>query len=205
MDSANATAWTPLAHLLRPQGRKGEILAELLFDAPERFLERPSVFLAKPSFSGPESQARPAHIVNFWMPSGKNLGRIVLHFAGIETISEAELLCGLEVLIPRSDRLPLEDGAEYVEDLIGCTVFDRECQIGTLESMEFSTGADGKKLLDVAPLLTVVTRGGDEVLIPYVREFLLAVNTQERKIHMALPAGLLELNRPGSAPPEEPH
>ncbi len=204
MDFVATPAWTPLAHLLRPQGRKGEILAELLFDAPERFLEHPAVFLAAPDFTGPASEAHAAHVSNFWLPSGKNQGRIVLHFAGIDSISQAERLAGLDVLIPRSDRLPLEEGAEYVEDLIGCAVFDGESQIGTLESMEFSTGADGKKLLDVAPLLTVVTTGGDEVLIPYVREFLLAVNTQDRRIRMALPAGLVELNRPGTASIEEP-
>ena len=33
----SAPSWIVLAHLLRPQGRKGELLAELLTDFPERF------------------------------------------------------------------------------------------------------------------------------------------------------------------------
>ena len=199
MDLIDATAWTPLALLLRPQGRKGEMLADLLFDQPERFTTHPTVFLAAPGFTGLASAAQQAHISNFWLPSGRNQGRIVLQFVGVETISQAECLSGLEVLIPKSDRLPLKDGAEYVEDLIGCTVFDGESQIGTLESLEFSTGPEGKKLADVAPLLTVVTRGGDEVLIPYVHAFIRSIDTLTRQIHMTLPPGLVDLNLPTTA------
>ena len=191
-----AREWTVLAHLLRPQGRKGELLADLFIDSPDRFADHPHVFLAAPGFSGPESFARAAEVTGSWLPSGKNQGRIVLAFAGVDSISAAETLQGLDVIIPISDRLPLEDGAEYVEDLIGCTVFDGAAQVGILASIEFSTAADGRRLSGVAPLLTVVTKGGNEVLIPYVNQFLHSVDTKSRRIEMNLPPGLLDLNLP---------
>ena len=46
----SAPAWVVLAHLLRPQGRKGEVLAELFTDFPERFEDQRRVFLAAPGF-----------------------------------------------------------------------------------------------------------------------------------------------------------
>src|SRR5258706_11358811 len=86
--------WIVLAHLLRPQGRKGEVLAELLTDFPERFEGQSRVFLAAPGFEGEESEARSAEVVGFWLPVGRNEGRVVLQFAGIDTISDAESIAG---------------------------------------------------------------------------------------------------------------
>src|SRR3981189_2187661 len=99
-------AWIVLAHLLRPQGRKGEVLAELFTDFPERFEEQRRVFLAPPGFDGDEAETRSAEVVAFWLPVGKNEGRVVLQFAAIDTISDAEAIAGLDVLVPREERLP---------------------------------------------------------------------------------------------------
>jgi 16S rRNA processing protein RimM len=188
--------WTVLAHLLRPQGRKGELLAELLTDFPERFEDRPHVFLAQPGFSGPESQARAIEVTNHWLPVGRNHGRIVLTLAGIDSIEKAELLAGLDVIIPAAQRVELEDDAEYISELAGCIVFDGPIAVGTVTGVEFPTSADGnRRLADAAPLLTVATAAGDEILIPYVQAFLLRLDIAARRIDMQLPPGLIDLNR----------
>lgn len=188
--------WTVLAHLLRPQGRRGEILAELLTDFPERFADRTAVFLAAPGFAGSPQDARPVHVTAHWLPVGRNEGRVVLAFAGIDSIEAAEVLSGLDVLIPEEQRVELGADSEYIDDLVGCTVLDGEEPVGTIASVSFSTTPDGtRRLVDVAPLLTVVTMGGDEVLIPYAREFLLEQDVPNRRIRMRLPTGLLDLNR----------
>lgn len=188
--------WTVLAHLLRPQGRKGELLAELLTDFPERFADRTRVFLAKPNFAGPPDEARPMQIDEHWLPHGKNEGRVVLAFSGVDSISAAESLENFDVIIPSEERVALEDGAEYIDDLVGCTVFDGQESIGIIESVEFSTTPDGgRRLSDVAPLLTVVTTAGYQILVPYVKAFLVSQDMQARQLHMQLPTGLLDLNR----------
>ena len=183
------------------------MLAELLTDFPDRFREQPEVFLAKPDFAGTEAEARAITITNHWLPVGKNNGRVVLAFAGIDSITLAETLEGFEVIIPSADRMPLEDDAEYIDDLLGCTVFDCDTSIGTVEAVDFPTTPDGaRRLPDAAPLLTVLTPAGDEVLIPYVQAFLTSIRTAEKRIDMALPAGLLDLNQKSSAeqaPPDE--
>jgi len=192
----NSAAWTTLAHLLRPQGRKGELLAELLTDFPERFEDRTQVFLAKPDFSGPASQARAITVTSHWLPVGRNHGRVVLGFEGIDSIDKAVELGGLDVIVPLTERVELDDDAEYISDLIGCAVFDGHDRIGIVTGVEFPASPDGSRRLEAAaPLLAVESDAGDEVLIPYVQSFLVALRTEERRIDMRLPAGLIDLNR----------
>jgi 16S rRNA processing protein RimM len=193
-------AWITVAQLLRPQGRKGELLAELLTDVPERFETHPEVFLAAPGFTGEEAEARTAEVAAFWLPVGRNVGRIVLHFSGIDSIEAAEKLMGLDVLIPETDRLPLSDeDANYVSDLIGCTVYDHDLAVGTVAEVQFATTPDGARHLeDVPPLLAVdglADLTGQELLIPFAKSFLVSVDTAAKEIRMHLPAGLLEINR----------
>ena len=196
-------AWIVLAHLLRPQGRKGELLAELFTDFPERFSDQRRVYLAAPNFNGDQAEARATEVAAFWLPVGRNEGRVVLQFAGIDTISDAETIAGLDVLIPREERLALDDESVYISELIGCTVYDGSKEIGVVDDVHFAMTADGgRRLEDAAPLLAVASVEGDEILIPFAKAFLVSVDTNEKCIKMTLPKGLLEVNR--SASSEEP-
>jgi 16S rRNA processing protein RimM len=192
----STTAWIVLAHLLRPQGRKGELLADLFTDFPERFENRKRVFLAAPGFEGEAADARPADVVAYWLPMGRNEGRVVLQFAGIDSISDAESLAGNDVLIPREERLPLEDESVYISELVGCTVYDEFQPVGVVEDVQFAMTADGgRRLDDAAPLLAVRSPEGDEILIPFAKAFLVGVDTEAKRIEMKLPEGLIEVNR----------
>ena len=189
-------SWVVLAHLLRPQGRKGELLAELLTDFPERFEDRKQVFLAPEGFSGEASTARSAEVVSFWLPVGKNVGRIVLQFAGINSISEAEGLAGLDVIVPFEERQPLDEESVYITDLIGCTLYDGATPVGVIEDVQFPSTPDGsRKLEDAAPLLSVRANDGDEILVPFAKAFLIGVDTEAKRVDMALPVGLVDVNR----------
>jgi 16S rRNA processing protein RimM len=189
-------AWIVLAHLLRPQGRKGEVLAELFTDFPERFEQQKRVFFAAPGFAGDEADARPAEVVAFWLPLGKNEGRVVLQFAGIDTISDAESIAGQDVLVPREERLRLDDESVYISELIGCTVYDGSLAVGVVADVQFAMTADGARRLDAAPLLVVRSLEGDEILLPFAKAFLVRVDTEAKRIDMTLPEGLVEVNRP---------
>ncbi len=195
-------SWTVLAHLLRPQGRKGEILAELLTDFPARFHEFPDVFLAKPAYEGPESGTRAMKISGFWLPVGRNQGRIVLTLAGVESIEAAEIVAGIDVIVPTSTRVELSEDEEYIDDLIDCDVFDLaggtpSDPVGRVTGVDFPTTPDGARRIEqAAPLLTVETELGEEILIPFVQSFLISLSVAEKRIEMRLPLGLLDLNRP---------
>ncbi len=208
VESTAQPAWIAVAHLLRPQGRKGELLAELFTDFPERFETNKQVYLAAPGFTGAAAEARTAEVAHFWLPVGRNEGRIVLHLAGSDSIESAEKLMGLDVLIPQTERLKLDDDANYVSDLIGCTVYDlgsnqtsgdaseRGVAIGTVSDVQFPTTSDGaRRLEDAAPLLEVEGLEGEEILIPFAKHFLIAIDVVAKKILMRLPEGLLEIYR----------
>ena len=192
-----------LAHILRPQGRKGEVLADLFTDFPERFDQHPRVWLAPLGFADQTVTglvagvgAEPVEVASHWLPMGKNAGRIVFHFAGVDSIEKAERLAGKDVLVPLTERMPLAPGAAYVSDLIGCTVYDRGQALGVVESIEFPTTPDGsRKLEEAAPLLAVKSPEGDEVLVPFVSSFLEDIDLAAKSIRMSLPEGLAEINR----------
>jgi 16S rRNA processing protein RimM len=193
---SDASKWVVLAHLLRPQGRKGELLAELHTDFPERFKDSRRIFLATPDFNGTSAEAKEAEVSDFWLPVGKNQGRVVLKLAGIDSISAAEGLGGLDVIVPLEERVPLDDEANYISDLVGCTVFDGTTAVGVIEDVQFATTADGlRRLEEAAPMLVVMSPGGDEVLVPFAKDFLVKVDAGERRVEMVLPAGLLDVNR----------
>lgn len=198
--------WIVLAHILRPQGRKGEVLADLFTDFPGRFASHPRVWLAPPGFAdaAPDqaalaplaASAQSAEVAAHWLPVGRNAGRIVLHFAGVDTIEQALQLAGQEVLVPLSDRLPLDPGAAYVSDLIGCTVYDRGIPLGVVDSVQFPTTPDGaRRIEDAAPLLAIASPEGDELLVPFATAFLLDLDLPAKSIRMALPEGLTQINR----------
>jgi 16S rRNA processing protein RimM len=197
--------WIVLAQILRPQGRKGEVLADLLTDFPDRFTTHPHVFFAPPGIAEPlanppstaPTQPEPAEVTSHWLPVGRNAGRIVLGFAGVNTIEQAQQLAGKQILIPFSERVALDPGAAYISDLIGCTVYDRGQPLGVVDSIQFPTSADGaRRLEDAAPLLALASPAGDELLIPFASAYLLALDLPARAIRMALPEGLTQINRP---------
>ncbi|GGA54027.1 ribosome maturation factor RimM [Edaphobacter acidisoli] len=189
-------SWVVVAHLLRPQGRKGELLAELLTDFPERFSEQRRVFLAPMGFAGAPSAAREAEVRGHWLPIGKNEGRIVLEFAGIDSITAAEAVAGLDVIVPRENRMKLADDSVYISELAGCTVYDRSHAVGVVKDVQFATTADGaRRLEDAAPLLVVEAQDGAEVLVPFAKAFIMGISIEAKRIDMELPEGLVDVNR----------
>lgn len=174
--------WAVLARLVRPQGRHGEILADILTDFPERFAERKRLFLV-PSETGKEI-VREISLESHW----RHKGRVVLKFAGVDSIDDAEKLRGLLVAVPAGERIKLTDGSVYISDLIGCEVIDLSAaasSIGVVTDFDRETG-----------LMAVKTAEGGETLIPFVKAYLVRMDLAGKRIEMRLPAGLLEINAP---------
>ncbi len=186
----NGTAWTTLAHLLRPQGRKGEILADLLTDFPEHFTTRSGLTLRHAL-----GHLQPVAIESHWLPLGRNAGRIVLKFEGVDTIEAAEHLAAADLLIPDEQRMELPDeDAQYIGDLLDCAVLDRGKLIGTVHDVQFPTTASGSRLDDAAPLLVVHSPNGAELLIPFIAAWMETTDIPAKILAMRLPEGLLDIN-----------
>ena len=195
MPTDTSSSWTVLAHLLRPQGRKGEVLAELMTDFPESLTGREGLYLTPQSFEGAVGDAQEVRVSSSWLPVGKNKGRVVLQFDGVQSISDAESLAGMDLAIPSAKRLPLDEEASYISDLTGCIVYDNNVRVGEITNVQFPTTADGGRLDDVPSLLEVHSPDGAEILIPFVKSFVVSIDLESKKIEMKLPAGLIDVNR----------
>ena len=184
-------AWVWLARIRRPQGRKGEVFAEILTDFPEKFEERRQLWLLKAGVASgagarPAAQApRQVELKNHWLHKGS----VVLHFGGVDSISDAETLAGLIVAIPQTERAELSEGEVYIGDLIGCELIDvagaEPVRAGEIENVDRSGGA--------APLLVVRGMKG-ELLVPFAKSYLRKIDLEAKRVEMELPEGLIALN-----------
>ena len=180
MAAPDSGEWITLAVVIKTQGRRGEVAVESHTDVPNRFREdMPLWALAK------DGQRRELRIEDLW----PHKSFLVLKFRGIETISDAEPLIGAELQVPSRERAALEPGWTYLSDLIGCTVFDGEREVGEIEDVQFGAGE--------APLLVVRAKEHKGKLpfeIPFAEAFLEKLDLERRQVRMKLPEGLLEVN-----------
>ncbi len=164
--------------MVKPQGRHGEVAADILTEFPERFAERKRVFALDES-----GGRRELRIESFW----PHKQRIVLKFEGIDSISDAEALAACEIQIPLAERAELEQGSEYVGDLIGCTVVAGGNEIGMVAEVQFGAGE--------APLL-VIRENKRELLIPLAAAYIRRMDVAGKRIELELPEGMLDLDAP---------
>lgn len=177
--SSESNDFVTLARVVKTQGRRGEVAAEVHSDIPDRFVAGMKLFALGES----GNRRREVEIEDFW--PHKNL--LVLKFAGVDSISGAEDLVGAELQVPRGQRAQLEPGWTYVSDLVGCTLFDHGREIGRIDDVQFEAGE--------APLL-VVGRQSERFDIPFAESYLDGVDLQRREVRMNLPEGMLEINAP---------
>jgi 16S rRNA processing protein RimM len=192
-----------VAHLLKPRGNKGELAAELLTDFPERLTNLQRVFLSNPKNT---AEPTPIAVKHCWL-SHNHQGQAVFHFENVNSISDAEKLRGLDVLLPIDQRVTLPAGHYFVTDLLGCSVFELPSAPPVLSSAACSL-AQAPSLLGVVtdvqfpgeifpgtPLLAVETLRG-ELLIPLAEDICTRIDIIARRIDVVLPDGLRDLDQP---------
>ncbi|MGB9408589.1 MAG: ribosome maturation factor RimM [Terracidiphilus sp.] len=183
--------WVWLARIRHTQGRKGEVFADILTDFPEKFADRKRLWLLGASGAGSVALPREVELIGHWL----HKGGIVLHFAGVDSISAAETLKGLIVGLPRSERAALGEDEVYTGDMIGCVLVDvagiEPVTVGEIEDVDRTAG----------PVALLMVRGAaGEVLIPFAKSYLRSIDLKAKRVEMALPEGLVDLNETGKTP-----
>jgi 16S rRNA processing protein RimM len=206
--SAPRQKWVALARILRARGNKGEVAVELLTDFPQRLKDLKEVFLGDGASDGVRGgEPRRIGVKEFWVDRN-HAGQAVYWFEGSTSINEAEKLRGLDVLIPFEQRVALPAGQYFVEDLVGCSVFEvladsagalavasSPCAMSEAPSLIGSVidvQATGEEQAGT-PILVVDVRG-EELLIPLAEDICKRVDVGERRIEVVLPEGLRDLN-----------
>ncbi len=172
--------WLRVARIARPQGHRGEVVADLLTDFPERFAGSPTVLLRAPRALSP---SKTVAVERYRL----HQGRVVLKLSGCDSMNDAELLRDFEVVVPWEQRMPLSEDEVYVAELAGCVLIDArtETPVGTITDVDRESSN--------TELLVVEMNGGREVLIPFVRAYLPRLDLEARTLRMHLPEGLTEL------------
>jgi 16S rRNA processing protein RimM len=166
-----------VAFIVRARGLRGELVADLLTDFPERFEELENVILKKP-----DGQQESLKIEDFRFQ--KN--RIMLKFAGVDSIETAQALRNCEVCVPESEAVELEDEEFYDWELQGCAVETLEGKkLGRVREVMRTGGTE----------ILVVAREdapGKDYLIPFAEAICTDVDTRNKSIRINPPEGLLE-------------
>ena len=154
---------------------KGEILIKLDTDSPKSYIDLNVIFVDTAK-----------GLVPFF------INRVQLHktsllrvkFEGVSTETEADHLMKKKVFLPL-DQLPKLKGSRFyfheIKDFIAIDQFDKK--IGIVKSVN-----------DSGPqALFMIYNKGTEILIPVHDNFIIKLDRKEKRIHLNLPDGLLEI------------
>ena len=164
-----------IARAVKTHGLKGEVVAELLTDFPERFEDLDEMILVSP-----KGEQKPVQLEDFWFQKD----RVVLKLEGCDDVDVAKELIGYEFGVPESDRVQLEDDEFYDWELEGCTVKVGDESIGQVRSVMKTGGTE---------ILVVSDGSGKEKLVPLASDIVLEIDTSAKTIVVDPPEGLLDL------------
>ncbi len=158
-----------IGRVVKPQGRKGEVLVEPLSDRPDRF---PSLTRAYVPATGGGS--RLVAITSCW----PHKARFVLKLEGVDSIDAAEAYRGVELRIGDEELAALPEGAYYHHQLRGLHVED-------VSGRSVGSVVD---LLETGAATVLVVRGeAGETLIPLAESFVKQVDVAGGRLLVALP------------------
>jgi 16S rRNA processing protein RimM len=166
MAAADYADMITIGVVVKPQGRKGEVLVQPLSDLPHRFSSLQRVFVP-----GAAGSSRTVTVTDRW----PHKGRFVLKFEGVDSIDAAEAYRGVELRIGLDEVEALPAGSYYHYQLKGLKVEDPS-------GRPLGTAADVLVTGGEAPVLVVRGVSGGEVLIPMAEAFIREVDLDHGRI-----------------------
>ena len=165
-----------VGRIARAHGNRGQVIVNLETDFPEeRFRQGAELFIER---SGRIEPLRLAAV-------RYQNARPVLTIEGVGTMDDAEALAGCELRIPVERLAKLPSGTFYRHELIGCGVETVDGQaVGTVDAVEG----------DLTGSRLVISGSRGEILVPLASEICRKIDVAARRIVIAPPDGLLELN-----------
>lgn len=155
-----------IGKIVAPHGVRGDIRILPLTEKPEQFLNLDYLLLA----DGRRLTLKHARF---------HKRMLLVTVAEINSMNEAELLRGQEVMINSEDLPELEEGQFYVADLIGLPVYDEQgAQIGTFKDA-LTTGSND--------VYVIAVPGAKDILLPALKIYVKEINLAEKRIVVTLP------------------
>jgi 16S rRNA processing protein RimM len=165
-----------VAHIVKTRGLRGEVVADLLTDFPDRFEKLESLIGISSS-----DDKRSLQIEEQWFHGD----RLVLKFAGFDSIDEAKELVGYHLAVPDTDRIELPADTFYEWELAGCVVETIDGRdIGKVAGVMHTGGVE---------MLSVIDETGRDRLIPMASDIVVEIDKEQKLIRIDPPEGLLDL------------
>lgn len=165
-----------VARATKTRGLKGELVADLLTDFPERFESVSRVFGIAPGKDRQELE-----LEDYWFQND----RVVLKFQGYDTPEAAQKLVGFSFALPEDERVQLPEGEFYDWELEGCAVEDSGgLPVGKVRKILRTGGVE---------LLAVEGEAGREHLIPMAQSIVISIDIPSKRIIIDPPEGLVDL------------
>jgi 16S rRNA processing protein RimM len=171
MNSVNLIS---IALITKPRGLRGEVVARILTDFPERFDNLGRVFaLLK---TGEELEIK---LERYFFQKD----RIVLKFKDFDSIEQAETLRDAEICLPDSEAVELEEDEFFDWEL-------EDCRIETIEGEMIGTVTE---VFRAGENINLVVKDGDkDFMVPFVEAICPEVDIENKLIRVDLPEGLRE-------------
>lgn len=163
-----------VAKITKTRGLRGEVVCDILTDFPERFDDLRDVIAMMP-----DGKRRELKIEHHFFQNG----RVILRFAGFDSIELGETLRGAEICVPETDAIELEEDEFFDWQLAGCLVETIDgTPIGEVTEMMRTGGTE----------LLVVRGEAKDYLIPFAEAICVEVDVENKLIRVDPPDGLLE-------------
>jgi len=160
--------------VLKPQGIKGEVKAEIITSFPQHFYSLQKIYIQH----GDSWQIHSPESVRL---AG---GFVFIKFKEIDSINDAEPLRNKNLYIDHEDLIRPDEDEYYIHDLIGMKVFDEQDQyLGEITAVE-SYPANDVYILRRADLA--------EVSIPAVKEIIRQIDPRKKQMTIHVIDGLLD-------------
>ena len=184
----NATTYSIIGRVRKPQGIRGEVTVELLTDEPDRIFA-PGARVFAGTIQGeianhPDDRRNPLSRQELHVEGASPFrGGLIVKFDAIQDRTAAEMWRQRYLLVPTSEITPPAENEVFMHDLIGMHV----------------RGEDGTVIGDVTGLyelpqgLTLeVKREGGDVLVPYRPSVVREVDLDARVVTVEMSSGLFE-------------
>lgn len=163
-----------IAKIVRTRGLRGEVVADLLTDFPERFSALDQVLIKKQN-----GETFSATLEKFWFQKE----RIILKFKGFDKIEQAETLRDSEVCVSEENAVELDEDEFYDWEL-------ENCEVVTIEGEKIGYV---KELMRTGGTENLIVQGKEkDYLIPFATTICTEIDIENKLIKVDLPEGLLE-------------
>ncbi|MCX7984956.1 MAG: ribosome maturation factor RimM [Bacteroidetes bacterium] len=163
-----------IGKILKPVGTRGAMKIEALTCAPERFHELRRVWIGFTPDCVRECYVRSVDVREKC---------VVLTVESVESVEQVDALRSGYIFIRQEERIRIPEGTYFIDELIGCSVFDEaNTFIGTLHDVLQMPAHD----------VWIVKMETREIMVPAVKAFIRAVDVSNKRIVLHVIEGLLE-------------